>query len=190
MNAPKISIIALGIYTYVLMGSLIFGAGEFRPLQEQHLESFNWISQETPADSKILVITGKDWTYDSYSEWMAALTGRSSVSLVQGYEWLPGFSDRASQYYQFQYEYSKGMTDLVSWINQNHIRVDFLVLPKGDEAEIRQWSSEPALHWHDAALFPGADKVFENESVLILDLRGVMDPTPYYGEIELKGTSP
>lgn len=175
MNGRKIVILALGIYTYSLIGSLIYGTELCKPLPEQHLESIEWIKQETPVGSKILVITGRDWIYDSYSEWMAALTGRDSVSLVQGYEWLPGFSDRISRHDHVQSEYSKGMTDLVSWINQNHVQVDFLVLPEGNQASISNWASEPTLHRHDAVLFPGVARVFENESVLILDLRAVLD---------------
>ncbi len=175
MNLRKISIIVLGIFIYSLIGSVLSVTSLIKPLQEQHLESFEWIKQKTPADSKILVISGKDWIQDNYSEWMAALTGRNSVSLVQGYEWLPGFSDRISQYDHLQYEYSKGMADLVSWINQNDVQADFLVLPKGNQVEISNWASEPALHWNDALLFPGVDKAFENESVLILDLRTVID---------------
>ena len=175
LSLLKISIIVSGIFIYSLISSVISVSGLIRPLQEQDLESFKWIKQKTPADSKILVISGKDWVHDSYSEWMAALTGRNSVSLIQGYEWLPGFSDRISRYDHLQYEYSKGMVDLVSWINQNDVQADFLVLPKVNPVEISNWASEPALHWDDALLFPGVDKVFENEGVLILDLRTVID---------------
>jgi len=171
----NISIIACGIFLYALIGSMVNMRGLVKPLSDKSLESFEWIIQKIPADSKILVISGKDWIQDNYSEWMSALTGRNSVSLVQGYEWLPGFSDRISLYDHLQYEYSKGMADLVSWINQNDVQTDFLVLPKGNQVDISNWASEPALHWDDTLLFPGVDKVFENESVLILDLRSVID---------------
>jgi len=175
MSRRKIAIITLGIFTYSLIGNLITVTDIAKPLQSQSIESFQWIKQEAPADSKILVISGKDWIKDNYSEWMTALTGRHSVSLVQGYEWLPGFSDRISRYHHLQYEYSKGMVDLVTWVNQNNVEIDYLILPKGNRMEISNWDSEPALHWDDAMLFPGVDKVFENESVLILDLRNVID---------------
>jgi len=98
--------------------------------------------------------------------------------LVQGYEWLPGFSDRISQYNHLQVEYSKGMEALVSWMNMNDIQTDFLVLPKGKQTTISNWLLEPALHWEDALLYPGVEKVFENELVLILDLRKVIDYSP------------
>lgn len=174
----NISIVACGIFLIALIGSMVSVIGLAKPLSEKSLESFEWIKREISADSKILVISGKVWPLDNYSEWMTALTGRNSVSLVQGYEWLPGFSDRISLYNHLHYEYSKGMDDLIKWMNQNDVQADYLILPKGGNEDASMWTSEPALHWNDALLFPGVDKVFENESVLILDLRTVIGGKP------------
>jgi hypothetical protein len=171
----NISITACGLIVYALIGSWVSMSSLVKPLSEKSLESFEWIRRETSADSKILVISGKAWIFDNYSEWMSAMTGRESVSTVQGYEWLPGFSKRISLYNHLQYEYSRGMGSLIKWMDQNDIHADYLILPKWDNANVSNWTSGPALHWDDALLFPGVDKVFENESVLILDLRTVIN---------------
>jgi hypothetical protein len=178
LSPQKISILFLGIFLYSLIGGLVTATDLIKPLHEEHIDSFEWIEKNSPAGSRILVISGKDWIHDNYSEWMVALTGRKSVSVVQGYEWLPGFSERISQYNNIQIEYSKGMVNLVSWINQNDAQADFLIITKEDKLDKSNWAYAHSLYRIDALLFPGVDKVFENERVLILDLRTVINHEP------------
>jgi hypothetical protein len=71
------------------------------------------------------------------------------------------------------------MVDLINWMNQNNVHADFLILPKWESGDVNSWTSGPALHWDDAFLFPGVSKVFENESVLILDLRNALGISLY-----------
>ncbi len=53
-------------------------------------EAFQWIQSNTPANSKFLVLTGEPELFcDGVSEWFPALTGRVSLTTVQGTEWLP-----------------------------------------------------------------------------------------------------
>jgi hypothetical protein len=173
INLRTVMMIVLGIYIYSLTGSMIYSTSFDKPLPKQFIKGIEWIQQESPADSKILVISGTDWTQDKYSEWISALTGRESVSVVQGYEWLPGFTDRISRYNHLQYEYSKGMADLVAWMKQTDVQADYLVFPKGNQVDTSNWTSQPALHLNDALLYPGVDVAFEDEGVLILDLRTI-----------------
>ena len=166
------------ISTILLLYSMIGSIGSVweiaKPLPNGHLESFTWITEHTPADSRILVVTGKEWTQDNYSEWMAALTGRESVSVVQGYEWLPGFSERITRHDYIQTAYALGISDLIDWLGQNKVAADYLILPKWEEKSVEYFGSNPALHWNDALHFPGVKRVFENEAVLILDLKGAI----------------
>ncbi len=176
VRIQKIAGLVCGLILYALVGSWLSMGSLVKPLSEESINSFEWIKRETPADSKILVISGKTWINDNYSEWMSALTKRQSVSTVQGYEWLPGFTDRVSLYNHLQQEYAKGTGRLIHWMELNNVHADYLILPKWEGVDVSNWYKEPALHWEDVNLFPGVEKVFENESVLIFDLRNVIDP--------------
>jgi hypothetical protein len=159
-----------GIYIYSLICSILFFTNSFTPISNKFLKGIDWIKQESPARSKFLVMTGTEWTQDKYSEWINALSGRESISDVQGYEWLPDFNKRISRYNQLQYEYSNGMIDLVSWIAQNNIHIDYIIFPKENIIELNNRFNEPSHHLNDARNYPGVKVVFENDGILILDI--------------------
>lgn len=58
-------------------------------VSNENQNAFQWVKNNTPKDSKFLVITGNadpftDWTL----EWFPTLTDRISQTTIQGYEWL------------------------------------------------------------------------------------------------------
>ena len=62
---------------------------------------FEWVKSNTPADSRFLVLTGNTENTsfcNGTQEWFPALTGRISLTTVQGTEWLegPAFDETAS----------------------------------------------------------------------------------------------
>ena len=165
-----ITIFMCGIYLYSIVNSWGATASLAQALPDSFLESISWLKNNTPSDSKFLVISGQDWTNDNYSEWVSALSERESISVVQGYEWLPGFSQRIANYYQYQNKYADGIEELMAWIHQNVLQVDYLILPKTGDVALKNSLIQPALHWNDLTHFPGADLVFENEGALIVDV--------------------
>ncbi len=68
--------------------------------------AMHWIGTHTPADSRILVITGapNGWAADRTSEWLPVWARRTSVATAQGYEWAggPTFMARRHMYEAFQ----------------------------------------------------------------------------------------
>jgi hypothetical protein len=177
VRSKKSIIIGFGIISYliiyILSGTIISVSGFVKPLSKQYLNSIEWINQETAENSKILVVSGEDWIQDSYSEWMSALTDRESISLIQGYEWLPGFSDRISRYDQILTEYQKGTKYLLKWINENNLHPDYLILLRDDQGINSQTSSDKTLLWEETLNYPGIKNVFMNDNILILDLRSL-----------------
>jgi hypothetical protein len=173
IHIRRIAMIIFIIFFYSFFGSIVYSTGLDQPIPEQFVKAIDWIQQESHIDSKFLLISGTDWTQDKYSEWISALTGRESVSVVQGYEWLPGFSNRITRFNDMQYEYSKGMGDLIAWLKQNNIRVNYLVFLKGNHVDSSNWASQPNLRINDALRYPGVDTAFENDTVLILDLKAL-----------------
>jgi hypothetical protein len=73
----------------LMIGMQIF-ALDFREkrLSPEHRAAFAWITQNTPADSKFLILTGKtDLFADPINEWFPVLSSRVSLTTIQGYEW-------------------------------------------------------------------------------------------------------
>jgi hypothetical protein len=62
-------------------------------------EAMEWVREHTPADSRFLVISSSWlWARDQTGEWFPALAERTSLTTVQGREWVPGGADyRAAQ---------------------------------------------------------------------------------------------
>ena len=80
-----------------LVAYLLFSAYQFgfqlssATLYPQDREAMRWVSQNTPEDSRFLVLTGTtSVSCDSVLEWFPALTGRQSIYTVQGREWTEG----------------------------------------------------------------------------------------------------
>jgi hypothetical protein len=84
--------VLFGTIAYLFLSGMIasmqFGNG-LRLLPEER-QALNWVVDNTPADSRFLVLTGDAALSDPLSEWFPALTERVSVLTVQGHEWTPG----------------------------------------------------------------------------------------------------
>jgi hypothetical protein len=62
----------------------------FIKMTQADQSAFDWIKANTDEDSRFVIVTGYLWSSDPVSEWMPALTARTSVGTVQGTEWLGG----------------------------------------------------------------------------------------------------
>jgi hypothetical protein len=84
--------------------SALVGAGRsLQSLSPEERTAMRWVAEETPADSRFLIITGNGWeprtgwawgaqsgwADDRVSEWFPVLANRPSVGTVQGTEWFP-----------------------------------------------------------------------------------------------------
>ncbi len=92
--------ILLGLVAYTFMSGMIASlwvGNEFRLLPDEK-QAMNWIVQNTPSDSSFLILTGDAALSDPLSEWFPALTGRRSITTVQGHEWTPDSPLRQNLY--------------------------------------------------------------------------------------------
>ena len=168
-NRKKLLVSIIGcIYIYSLIGSSFAVNPLAKSISKEFLQGIEWFGKETPVDSTFLVITENFWANDNYSEWVSALTDRISVSVVQGYEWAPGFSDRIYQYQISQNKYSEGITALNKWINKNQIHVDYIIFPKGNYIYTEYLTTLTPCQLKDVLLLSGNQVVFENTGVLII----------------------
>ena len=95
--------------TFYLLLYLVFSAYQFgfqlsaATLYPPDEEAMYWVRDNTPADSRFLVLTGTDSvSCDSVMEWFPALTGRQSLFTVQGTEWTKG--DKFGEFIQETYD--------------------------------------------------------------------------------------
>jgi hypothetical protein len=89
-HTRSVNILLLFLTTYLLANSIyqefLFSQNH---VTEKERNAMQWIKENTPADSRFLVLTGEsDAMCDSNSEWFPALTKRISLFTPQGMEWL------------------------------------------------------------------------------------------------------
>jgi hypothetical protein len=109
-QTDKLLSIERNILIYVML-YLIFSTSQFglqlsnATLYSPDREAMLWARDNTPADSRFLVLTGtSSVSCDSVLEWFPALTGRQSIYTVQGTEWTKGvdFNDYVRSTYAVQ----------------------------------------------------------------------------------------
>jgi hypothetical protein len=95
-KSDQVSSIERNIFFYLLL-YLVFSAYQFgfqlsaATLYAPDEEAMYWVRDNTPADSRFLVLTGTtSVSCDSVTEWFPALTERQSLFTVQGTEWTKG----------------------------------------------------------------------------------------------------
>ena len=102
----KLIAFLLILTVYLFSNSMYYGF----TLAERHLSepekvAMQWIEQNTPEDSKFLVITGDQIAFcDPINEWFPSLAKRESLTTVQGSEWLLGnkFGENMAQIHSLQ----------------------------------------------------------------------------------------
>lgn len=68
------------------------------PLQAispEEAQAMAWVRENTPAESRFLVLADLEWWNDLHGEWFPYLAERQAVNTLQGSEWLP--DDRFNQ---------------------------------------------------------------------------------------------
>ena len=95
-QSDQLSSIERNVFIYLFL-YLIFSTYQFglqlsnATLYPHDQAAMNWVRENTPAESRFLVLTGTtSVSCDSVLEWFPALTGRQSLYTVQGTEWIQG----------------------------------------------------------------------------------------------------
>jgi hypothetical protein len=128
--------IAFGvILVFALFSAMVFpyiGDSELKTLSSYDRQAMQWVSQNTPKDSKFIISTGGEWPIDFVSEWFPALSMRNSASTVQGSEWLPEneFTHQIKVYKELQSCAMQGLSCILSWAKDNRIAYSYLYLSK------------------------------------------------------------
>lgn len=109
-NEAEVSSVERGVFIGLLF-YIVFSTSQFgvqlssATLYPPDRAAMEWVREETPSDSRFLVLTGTtSIACDSVLEWFPALSGRKSIFTVQGTEWTKGagFNAYVSSTYRVQ----------------------------------------------------------------------------------------
>lgn len=163
-----IMVSGLLIFLYVIICSYLSVMRLETSIPPSFVEGVHWMRENSQKSDTFVVFSTEDWIFDSYSEWVSALSERGSISVVQGYEWMPGFSERILKYKQFQYAGSLGASKFEEVLRQHGEDVNFVVIPK-DQVNLSSRLLEiNYINIDNYLAHPRYRLVFENEGTLIL----------------------
>ncbi|MCS7257270.1 MAG: hypothetical protein RMJ05_10695 [Thermomicrobium sp.] len=119
----------------VILQSTVSTARAYRPLLSgltpDDRAAMAWVAEHTPPGARFLVLTGETWFgQDRVAEWFPALTGRTNLAVVQGYEWLGGFSARIDAATALQVCASAGRACLEHWAVSRDMAYDFVYIAR------------------------------------------------------------
>lgn len=99
-------------------------------LTRSDLEAYEWIQTNTPKGSTFAIMTGELPLRDPFSEWLPALTERTTVTPTFGYEWVadPPFIFRMETYQSLQECLYQNTTCLQHWSASNQTSFDYLII--------------------------------------------------------------
>jgi hypothetical protein len=131
-------------------------------LNSSDREAFAWVQENTPEDSRFLLVTGQLPLRDAWSEWFPVLAERGSLGTIFGYEWVYDgqFGDRAVAYEQLQECAQKDSTCIAEWLQDYDKHATYIYLSARGGPEQTPLSLD---------LLQAADyeMVFQNQSTMI-----------------------
>lgn len=165
------------VFIYVIL-YLIFSTFQFglqlstATLYPPDEQAMRWIRQNTPQDSRFLVLTGTtSVSCDSVMEWFPAISGRKSLFTVQGTEWTEGagFNDYVRSTYYVQECFARGgLACLDKAVERPNY--DYLYLSKilrVDNCSLLPFQPDFFHFVSELNLSPSFENVYETEWVMI-----------------------
>lgn len=125
------------LFVYLLMAA--FATGERLrkdfSLQSSDVETFFWISNNTPPSASFAVLTGESTPFrDPWTEWFPAITERKSLGTIFGYEWVDDgmFEKRILRFESLQACARKDADCLSVWEDEYNLDLTHLYLQLED----------------------------------------------------------
>lgn len=104
-------------------------------LTSSDLSALQWVQENTSQDSKFAIITKAQPLNDATSEWFPALTERTSLATIFGYEWenAGGFQGRIESYKDLQQCAFLGENCIEEWIAVHEDQTDYIYIHNDSE---------------------------------------------------------
>ena len=155
------------IYILVVgLFSVYFVSSSMKPISPGDIAAMSWIKDNTPSDSRFLIILGEKPYNINVSEWFPALTQRVSLNTGEGMEWLTnkiGKSDQAT-FDKLQTCTLKTVSCLEEWVFHSENYWDYLYLTV-NAASMADGSTSRLFN--SMLNSPSYELIFENKSVYI-----------------------
>lgn len=119
----------------VLIGYFIFSASIFdfqlinTSLKSDDLNMIEWVNENVDEGKTFALATGREFSMtDPLQEWFPALTGRKSLTTMQGLEWT--LAGDFFPWYEQLTEFQKcaNMTCVESWSARNNVNYEYLIV--------------------------------------------------------------
>ncbi|MDP9264822.1 MAG: hypothetical protein M3O91_01695 [Chloroflexota bacterium] len=128
----SLAVLAAAAIAYAAAGAVGAEPELLRALTPSQRAAMSWAAENTPEDSRFVVVSEQSWASDRDGEWLPALTRRRSVATVQGTEWLPAraFWKQLDRFDRAQECGSAGVDCLEQWSRDGGTPFDYVFLPK------------------------------------------------------------
>jgi hypothetical protein len=122
-------ILLLVIWIISSMGT-VFALLNTLTLTTSDKNAFDWIKTNTGSQAAFLVLTGDSPLNDPVSEWFPALTERTSIATVQGYEWdrTHSFEAILSRSVNVQKCLGESIQCITGWAESAHTVFDYIYI--------------------------------------------------------------
>jgi len=122
--------ILLSVFWIISSLGTVFALLNTLTLTTMDKNAFDWIKTNTRSQDAFLVLTGESPLNDPVSEWFPALTERTSIATVQGYEWdrNNSFESILSRSANVQKCLGESIQCVTSWAESAHIVFDYIYI--------------------------------------------------------------
>ena len=163
---------------YVAIMALIGSYGYALSLSSYRLNpndraAMHWVRQNTSPGARFLLITGKKEPLgDPTQEWFPVLSGRQSLTTIQGLEWLGGnaFAQRYEELPKLQACTNHDVNCLSTWADKNNLLYDYVFIERTTlipSYGLEEYPELPAVLINSMLAAPDYELIYESDGVLI-----------------------
>lgn len=115
---------------YTLLNAYIYSL-DLSSLRVTHeeLNAIKWVTDNTPPNARFVILSYADPLTSPIQEWFPALTDRVNLSVIQGYEWLPGeFNRRQASAIELSHCIFYDRQCIENWAKNQGISFDYVLI--------------------------------------------------------------
>lgn len=96
---------------------------------DEELKALQWVTNNIPPNARFVILNYGEPLTSPIQEWFPALTGRINLSVVQGYEWLPGeFNRRRASAIELSHCIFYDRQCIESWARNQGFSFDYVLI--------------------------------------------------------------
>lgn len=120
--------IAISGVAYLIVAAMLAFVGVLEGLPSDERVAMRWVADQTPPDSRVLVVPTRSWGMDAAGEWLPALGRRASVVVPQGADWLPGVAAERVVQHERAEECAQSDGECLERLSADGVQFDYVYL--------------------------------------------------------------